>query len=681
MSLEKLFKPEKVAVIGASRHEGKTGNEIFDNLLHGFEGEVYPVNPNAEEVEGREASDEVQEGTDMAVVAVPSQIVPDVIRDCGEKNVEAAVIVSAGFSETGNESLESEVRYIAKENDVRILGPNVLGLINTENGMNASFASKTPQKGGISFMSQSGAFCTAILDYAEEEGMGFRHFVSLGNKADIDEVDLMQKWREDDTEVVLGYTEGIENGRKFMEEARKTSLQKPVVMIKSGRTSQGGDAASSHTGSIAGNIDAYRAAFRQTGIVEAESSRELLNFGEALSDQPLPSGKSIAVVTNAGGPGVITSDEISERGLELAELEDETLEELEEVLPEEYSGGNPVDVIGDAGHRRYENALEEVLEDENVDAVIVLLTPQANTEVDKTARAIAEVSEDAEKPVLPCFMGAADVESGVEILSEKGMTHFRDPKDPVKVLKVMNQYREFLERDETFRDMEVDRQAADAAAENLENFGNQQELLEAYGFDLPMTEVAGAPQEAVESAPNIGYPVVMKIDSPDISHKTDIGAVKTGVETREEVKQKFNEIVDSVYADKPGSEIRGVKIQEQIEGTEVALGMKNDPQFGPMVMVGLGGIYVEALSDVSFGIPPISEEIAEEMIHELRSHEIFEGMRGKEEIIEPVKDAIIRLGELSLDYHGKLESIEINPLIVSDGTAYVSDINVELKED
>lgn len=681
MSLEKLFKPEKVAVIGASRHEGKTGHEIFDNLLHGFEGEVYPVNPNAEEVEGREASDEVQEGTDMAVVAVPSQIVPDVIRDCGEKNVEAAVIVSAGFSETGNESLESEVRYIAKENDVRILGPNVLGLINTENGMNASFASKTPQKGGISFMSQSGAFCTAILDYAEEEGMGFRHFVSLGNKADIDEVDLMQKWREDDTEVVLGYTEGIENGRKFMEEARKTSLQKPVVMIKSGRTSQGGDAASSHTGSIAGNIDAYRAAFRQTGIVEAESSRELLNFGEALSDQPLPSGKSIAVVTNAGGPGVITSDEISERGLELAELEDETLEELEEVLPEEYSGGNPVDVIGDAGHRRYENALEEVLEDENVDAVIVLLTPQANTEVDKTARAIAEVSEDAEKPVLPCFMGAADVESGVEILSEKGMTHFRDPKDPVKVLKVMNQYREFLERDETFRDMEVDRQAADAAAENLENFGNQQELLEAYGFDLPMTEVAGAPQEAVESAPNIGYPVVMKIDSPDISHKTDIGAVKTGVQTREEVKQKFNEIVDSVYADKPGSEIRGVKIQEQIEGTEVALGMKNDPQFGPMVMVGLGGIYVEALSDVSFGIPPISEEIAEEMIHELRSHEIFEGMRGKEEIIEPVKDAIIRLGELSLDYHGKLESIEINPLIVSDGTAYVSDINVELKED
>lgn len=681
MSLEKLFKPEKVAVVGASRHEGKTGHEIFDNLLHGFEGEVYPVNPNAEEVEGREARDEVQEGTDMAVVAVSSQVVPDVIRDCGEKNVEAAVIVSAGFSETGNESLESEVRYIAEENDVRILGPNVLGLINTENGMNASFASKTPQKGGISFMSQSGAFCTAILDYAEEEGMGFRHFVSLGNKADIDEVDLMQKWREDDTEVVLGYTEGIENGRKFMEEARKTSLQKPIVMIKSGRTRQGGDAASSHTGSIAGNIDAYRAAFRQTGIVEAESSRELLNFGEALSGQPLPSGKSIAVVTNAGGPGVITSDEISERGLELAELEDETLEELEEVLPEEYSGGNPVDVIGDAGHRRYENALEEVLEDGNVDAVIVLLTPQANTEVDKTARAIAEVSEDAEKPVLPCFMGAVDVESGVEILSEKGMTHFRDPKDPVKVLKVMNQYREFLERDETFRDVEVDRQAADAAVENLENFGNQQELLEAYGFDLPMTEVAGAPQEAVESAPNIGYPVVMKIDSPDITHKTDIGAVKTGVETREEVKQKFNEIVDSVYAEKPGSEIRGVKIQEQIEGTEVALGMRNDPQFGPMVMVGLGGIYVEALSDVSFGIPPISEEIAEEMIHELRSHEIFEGMRGKEEIIEPVKDAIIRLGELSLDYHGKLESIEINPLIVSDGTAYVSDINVELKED
>ncbi|MFB6116015.1 MAG: acetate--CoA ligase family protein [Candidatus Nanosalina sp.] len=681
MSLEKLFKPEKVAVVGASRHEGKTGHEIFDNLLHGFEGEVYPVNPNAEEVEGRKARDEIEEGTDMAVIAVPSKIVPDVIRDCGNKGVDAAVVVSAGFSETGNESLESEVRYIAEENGVRLLGPNVLGLINTENGMNASFASKTPQEGDISFMSQSGAFCTAILDYAEEEGMGFRHFVSLGNKADIEEVDLLEKWREDDTEVVLGYTEGIEKGRKFMEEARKTSLEKPVVMIKSGRTSQGGDAASSHTGSIAGNIDAYRAAFRQTGVVEAESSRELLNFGNALSSQPLPSGKSVAVVTNAGGPGVITSDEISERGLELAELEDETLEELEKVLPDEYSGGNPVDVIGDAGHSRYEKALEKVLGDESVDAVIVLLTPQANTEVDKTAKAIAEVSEDAGKPVLPCFMGASDVESGVKILSEKGLTHFTDPKDPVKVLKAMNDYREFLERDETFREMDIDRDAADEAVEDLESFGNQQDLLEAYNFDLPMTELAEAPQDAMDLAPRIGHPVVMKIDSPDISHKTDIGAVKTGVETREEVKQKFNEIVDSVYAEEPGSEIRGVKIQEQIEGTEVALGMKNDPQFGPMIMVGLGGIYVEALRDVSFGIPPISEEIAEEMIHELRSHEIFEGMRGKEDIVEPVKDAIIKLGELSLDYHSRLESIEINPLIVSDGTAYVSDINVELKED
>ena len=681
MSLEKLFKPEKVAVVGASRHEGKTGHEIFDNLLHSFEGKVYPVNPNAEEVEGRKARDEIEKGTEMAVIAVPSQIVPEIIKDCGDKGVDAAVVISAGFSETGNESLESEVRYIAEENDVRLLGPNVLGLINTENSMNASFASKTPQEGDISFMSQSGAFCTAILDYAEEEGMGFRHFVSLGNKADIDEIDLLRKWRKDSTEVVMGYTEGLEKGRKFMEEARKTSLEKPVIMIKSGRTDQGGDAASSHTGSIAGNIDAYRAAFHQTGILEAESSRELLNLGNAFSDQPLPQGKNIAVVTNAGGPGVITSDEISERGLELAELQEKTLEELDEVLPEEYSGGNPVDVIGDAGHRRYEEALEKVLDDTNVDAVIVLLTPQANTEVDKTAKAIAEIFNGADKPVLPCFMGAADVKSGTDILSEKGISHFSDPEDPVKVLKSMNEYREFLERDETFQEMEIDKEKSDKAVEDgLEMFENQRKLLEAYDFDMPMTELAEAPQDAVEAAPRIGFPVVMKIDSPDITHKTDIGAVKTGVENRKEVKKAFNQIIDNVYKAEPGSEIRGIKVQEQIEGTEAALGMKNDPQFGPMIMVGLGGIYVEALGDVSFGIPPISEEVAEEMIHELQSHEIFDGMRGKEDIVEPVKDAIIKLGELSLDYHSKLESIEINPLIVSDGTAFVSDINVNLKE-
>lgn len=681
MTFEKLFNPSEVAVIGASRHEGKTGHEVFDNLLHDFEGTVYPVNPEADEVEGRKAFDQVKKGTDLAVIVVPAQVVPKVLKDCGEKNVDAAIVISAGFSETGNKELESEVRYIAEENNIDLLGPNVLGLINTENGMNASFASKIPEQGGISFMSQSGAFCTAILDYAEAENIGFHNFVSLGNKADIDQVDLLKKWREDDTDVILGYTEGIDDGRKFMEEARKTSKEKPIILTKSGRTDKGGEAASSHTGSIAGNMDAYRAAFHQTGIIEAESSRELLQFGRNLSQQPLPKGENVAVVTNAGGPGVITSDEITERGLQLAELTSETLENLEEEMPEEFTPANPVDVIGDAGHRRYEHALEEVLSDENVDAVIVLLTPQANTEIEKTSKTIIEKSCETSKPVIPCFMGEEEVKKGNKILSKKDMPVFEDPKDAVKTLKVMNNYREFLERNEEFKDIKVDEEKVEDLSSDLESFENQQKLLQEYGLNFSMTEVAEGPQDAVESAAKIGFPVVLKVNSPDISHKSDIGGVKTGLETRKEVEKAFKQIIDNVYNERPDAEIKGLKVQEQVEGLEVALGVKNDPQFGPVLMVGLGGIYVEALKDVSFGIPPISEQQAEHMIDTLQSHEIFEGMRGDQDVTEPVKDSIVRLGELALDNHNKLELLEINPLMVRKDKAYISDINLNLKED
>ena len=664
MALEKLFKPEKVAVVGASRHEGKTGHEVYDNLAHDFEGEVYPVNPNADEVEGEKARDEIEKGTDLAVIVVPGKIVPKVMKNAAKKGVEAAIVISAGFSETGNESLESEVRYIAQENDIDLLGPNVLGLINTENSMNASFASKMPEEGKISFMSQSGAFCTAILDYAKAEHIGFRHFVSLGNKAMLNEVDFLEKWREDETEAIISYTEGIEDGRKFMEEARKTSKEKPIVMVKSGRTEKGGEAASSHTGSIAGSIDAYRAAFRQTGIIEAESSRELLEYGRALSYQPLPEGENIAIVTNAGGPGVITSDEVAERGLELAEFSEETKEKLEAKMPDESTPHNPIDVIGDAGHRRYRDALEAVLADENVDAVITILTPQANTEIDKTAKTIANTSENSEKPVFACFMGEQDVKSGKEILEERRIPDFDDPKDAVKTLKQMNRYREFLETEENFPDIKPDEEKVDEAFENFSGYEDAEKILDAYGFNLALTEVAEAPQNAVNAASRIGYPVTLKIESPDIAHKTDLGGVKTGVGTREEVKEKFNEIIDAVYENRPGSKINGVQVQEQLEGLEIALGVKMDPQFGPLVMVGLGGIYIEALHDVSFGIPPITEETAEKMIRELEAHEVFEGVRGEEHSLEPVKDAIIRLGELALDHHDKIQEIDINPLIL-----------------
>ena len=680
MTLDKLFKPEKIAVVGASRHKGKTGHEIFDNLIHGFEGEVYPVNPKADEVEGRKAYDEIPKGTDLAVIAVPSKIVPEVMKDAAGKSVGAVAVISAGFSETGNEGLEEEVLEIANSNDISLLGPNVLGLINTDNSMNASFASKMPESGDISFMSQSGAFCTAILDYSKAEHIGFRHFVSLGNKAQLNEVDLLKKWRKDDTESIISYTEGIENGREFMEEAEETSREKPIVMIKSGRTDKGGSAASSHTGSIAGSYQAYQAAFRKAGIVEAESNRELLDFGRAFSYQNPPEGDSIAIVTNAGGPGVITTDEISQRGLELAEFSDETKGELEESMPEESAAHNPLDVIGDAGHERYRQALKTVLKDGNVDAVVVLLTPQANTEIDKTAKSIVAAEQDSDKPVFASFMGEEDVESGKRILEENDIPEFEDPVDAVKTLKSMHDYREFLETDRTYRDIDCDGKAAEEALEDYSGYADGHELFEAYGFDLPLTQVEAAPRDAEQAASQVGYPLVMKIDSPEVSHKTDVGGVKTGIEARGEVQESFRSIIDNVHHAKNGEvPINGVVIQEEVEGLEVALGMKRDPQFGPMILVGLGGIYIEALHDISFGIAPISEEEAEQMIEELQSSDLFEGVRGEDRSMEPVKDAIIRLGELALN-HEEISEIDINPLILQKEKAFVADIEIEFEE-
>ncbi|MFB6144162.1 MAG: acetate--CoA ligase family protein [Candidatus Nanohaloarchaea archaeon] len=675
--LEKLFLPDKIAVVGASREEGKTGHEVFDNLLHGFEGEVVPVNPNADQVSGEEALDETPEDADLVVVVVPAKIVPEVLEDAGEKGVGAAVVISAGFSETGNQDLEQRIVEIAEERGVDLLGPNVLGLINTENSMNASFASKMPEEGAISFMSQSGAFCTAILDYSKAEHIGFRHFVSLGNKAMLDEVDFLEHWREDEeTETIISYTEGIENGRRFIQEAGETSKRKPIIMVKSGRTDSGGAAASSHTGSIAGSYEAYKAAFRKTGVIEAESSRELLNLGRAFTYQPLAEGENIAVVTNAGGPGVITTDEISEHGMSLAEFSQETRERLQEILPEEAAAENPLDVIGDAGHDRYRDALEAVLRGENVDSAIVLLTPQANTEIDKTAKTVVKAAGETGKPVMASFMGEDDIGSGVEILESGGVPDFEDPKDAVKTLKSMKQYSEFLQREDTFMEVE----GIENFEGNFHDFGEVSTLFKSYGFNVALTEVAEAPMDAVEAAPRVGYPVVMKIESPDIKHKTDVGGVKNDLDSKEDVRKAFDDIVDSVYEEKPEAEIKGVQVQEEMDGLEIALGVKRDPQFGPMVMIGLGGVFIEALNDVSFGIAPVSEQEAEMMVEELKSHEVFEGARGREDIMEPVKKAVIRLGELALD-HEEVEEIDLNPAIVRDGDLYITDIAVTTSND
>ncbi|PSH00566.1 MAG: acyl-CoA synthetase, partial [Nanohaloarchaea archaeon SW_7_46_7] len=379
------------------------------------------------------------------------------------------------------------------------------------------------------------------------------------------------------------------------------------------------------------------------------------------------------------GAGVITADEISERGLELASFTSETSRKLEESMPDESGKVNPLDVIGDAGHDRYREALEAVIDDERVDSVIVILTPQANTEIKKTAKTVVKTSESTEKPVMSCFMGEKDVQKGIDILEKNDIPDFEDPKDAVKALKQMNEYRKFREEFRDYSKYGYDEEKAEKALEDPSGYEDYEKLLRAYGFKFPLTKIAEAPNPAAEAAQEVGYPAVMKIRSPDVQHKTDIGGVQTGIESRKEAKEAFNNIVGSIYDHRPGSEINGVLVQEQMEGLEVALGMKRDPQFGPMIMVGLGGIYIEALHDVSFGIAPISEQEADQMIEELESSELFEGVRGEKHSLETVKDAIIRLGELSMN-HEEIKAIDINPLILKEKEAYVADIEMKFEE-
>ena len=677
--MDNLFKPQKVAVVGASKKKKKTGHEVFDNLKHHFQGEVVPVNPNAEKVEGIPTEEEIPEGTDLAVIVVPSKIVPNVMRDAAQKNVDAAILISAGFSETGNVGLEEEIVQIADENNIDLLGPNVLGLINTENGLNASFASKTPEKGGISFMSQSGAFCTAILDYAKAEHIGFRHFVSLGNKARINEVELLDYWKEDEeTEVILSYTEGIENGREFIKKAAETTKEKPIIMVKSGRTNKGGEAASSHTGSIAGSHQAYQAAFRKTGIIEAESNRELLNYGRSLAYQPLPKGDNIAIITNAGGPGVITTDEVAQKGMSLAQFSEQTKEKLEEQMPPESTPHNPLDVIGDAGHERYEHALDSIIKDDQVDSIIVILTPQANTEIKKTAKAIVEKEKTTDKPIMTCFIGEKDVEKGQKILERNEIPEFEDPVSAVKSLRAMNKYREYKEKELSDFEIELEKQQKNKKKE-IKTFSDAKNLLKNYKFQNTLSDIVETPKEAKDAASRIGYPIVLKVDSPDIHHKSDIGAIKTGIKNRENAANQFHNVIDNVYHEKPEAHINGVVVQEQVDGMEIALGMKRDPQFGPMIMVGLGGIYIEALHDITFGIAPISKPEAKQMIEELESSELFKGVRGEKSSLEKIEKAIVNLGKLAME-NTDIKEIDLNPLILTEEELMVTDIEIIQKQ-
>ncbi len=681
--LESFFNPKSVAVIGASTSPEKLGYAVLENLVTGGYlevGTIYPINPKADEILGQKAYPSVAEvpgDIDLAVIVIPYNFVPAILEECGIKKIPAVVVISAGFREAGMEGLERELELveIAEKYNMRLIGPNCLGIIDTFTPVNASFSAGTPPKGPMAFMSQSGALGTAILDWAQAGRLGLSKFVSLGNKADVSEIDLLKAWSDDPaTNVILMYSEGLPNGQEFIEVAREVTKNTPVVAIKSGVTKSGSRAVSSHTGSLAGSEQAYQAAFHQAGVVRANDMASMFDMALALGYQPLLKNDRIVIVTNAGGPGILATDALERSGMNLARLEIETIQALEQYLPDAASAANPVDVLGDARADRYHFALEKVAVDPNVDGILVVLTPQAMTEIDDTARAVGELSQKIDKPVLACFMGEAKVEPGIRILKEYDVPNYSFPERASLAFQAMSQYREIQQRlDPVYETFEVDNSAVKkvldtAKADGRYAIGDSEawDILKAYGLKIPKSFLAKTPQEAVDIAGELGYPVVLKIASPDILHKTDVGGVKVGLESADQVRDAYELMIYRTERYLPEAMIWGCQVQEMAPpgGMEILIGMNRDPQFGPLVTFGLGGIYVEVLKDVTFRVAPFTRLDAKAMLSEIRSKALLEGVRGKPAIDkEAIIDTLLRMGQL-VQAFPEIAEFDINPLIV-----------------
>jgi acetyltransferase len=692
-----LFCPGSIAVIGASKDPQKVGHAVLNNIIkYNFAGEVFPINPKQEEILGQKTYqriEDIKKDVDLAIIAIPARLVPQTLRDCIEKRVKSAVIISAGFKEAGTEGivLEEELRTLVRESGIRVLGPNCLGIINTANNLNATFAAGMLPKGRLSFFSQSGALGIAILDWAIGNKIGFSKFISLGNKADLNETDFIEYFINDpETDIILGYIEDVVDGRKFLEIAQKATKVKPIILVKSGGTQAGARAASSHTGALAGSENAFNAAFKQTGIMRANGIEDLFETAKAFNSGKLPVGNNLLILTNAGGPGIIAADTAEKIGINLPQLSRETVEQLMSVLPKNASLYNPVDIIGDATAERYAAALERVIDDPNIDGILIILTPQAVINVEDTARVVIGSSKKTEKPLITSFMGEERVRSSVEMLKAASLSNFSYPEPAVRAFKSLSDFALWKrKKPEIQLEINADKDAVKTILQTaLINRQYQfaedgsREILSAYGFTFPEKYLARTSDEAAASASRIGFPVVMKIASPDILHKTDIGGVKLGIASKKEAKEAFSEITANARKFMPSAFINGATVYETVPtGKEVILGITYDRTFGHMIMFGLGGIYVEVLKDVSFRIVPVNLSDAHEMIGEIRAIQLLKGVRGEKPAdIGIIAESIVRLSGLASDFPTILE-LDINPLVVHDKGAIALDARIIISHD
>jgi acetate---CoA ligase (ADP-forming) len=696
--LDPILRPRSIAVIGASRSPNTIGHQVLRNLLHhGFGGAVYPVNPSAHAIGGVRAwpsIGDVPDEIDLAVIAVPKEHVCGVAEACGRAGVRALVVITAGFREVGPSGarLEEALMEIVRRHGMRMVGPNCMGVLNTEPGMamNATFTSAMPPHGGAAFLSQSGALGVSVLDYAREYGIGISHFVSVGNKPDISGNDLLLYW-EDDPAVtaILMYVENFGNPRNFLEIASRVARKKPIIALKSGRSTVGARAASSHTGALAASETAVEALLEQAGVLRAGSIEELFDMAMAFGPQPLPRSRRTAVLTNSGGPGILAADAMETCGLTLPELGEATVERLRSRLPEEASIRNPLDMIASADPPGYRAALRALLDDDGIDAVLSIFVPPLGVRQEDVAEAIVGAAgERPDKPVFAVLMGRDGLPAGRAGLHAAGIPAYIFPESAARAIAALNRYREVLERPpRTPPELDVDHAAArtiidGALARGAERLDELESLalLSAYGIATAPARLASTAEAAVEAADAVGYPVVMKIVAPEIVHKTDVGGIVLGIADEAGVRQAFERIVATATEKVPGATVRGVLVQRQLGGgTETIAGMARDPEFGPLLMFGLGGIFVEAMRDVSFRIAPIDAADAAQMLDRLRGAAILKGARGRAPADQDALTAtLLRLARLSLDLP-EIAELDINPLLALPDGAVALDARVALR--
>ena len=678
-SLKPFFSAEGVAIIGASSKPNKLSYGIVENLTrYGFKGKIYPVNPVSKEILGLKCYPDilsVPDPVDLAVIVLPAGLVLDVVKDCAKRGIKAVTLISGGFKELGDEgeALENEVLGIIKKNKMRMVGPNCVGTMSLHSGLNTTFISGIPDIGGIGFLSQSGAVLGGVVDLVKGKGIGFAHFSSLGNEADVTETDMIEYLGEDpDTSVISSYVEQIRDGQRFISVAKKVSRKKPIVLLKAGRTLAGARAVSSHTGSLAGSHSAYQAAFLQSGVIEVQSVNDLFDVSQAFALQHLPKGNRVVILTNSGGPAALASDSLANNGLKMADLSIETMATLRASLNPSAQVANPIDMLGGAEPQDYEMAINLVVADPNVDIIVAILVPQSLVDPVAVATKIYEAASKSEKTVIACFMGDPMVAEPRRVLHKNNVPMVVYPESIGIILGAMRHYAKWLEMpEENLPELDnIDKKKVRSILKNAigqESMGEAQTrpLLAAYGIPQIAGDFAESEEEAVNCAERIGYPVVMKIVSSEILHKSDVGGIHLNIIDTENLKQAYRKMMRDIQTKLPQARINGVLIEQMApKGQEVIVGMRRDPGFGAMIMFGLGGIYVELFKDVAFRVAPLTRKDALAMIWSTKAGTLLDGYRGsKKADIESVVDTILRISKLAVDFE-VIDEIEINPLLV-----------------